>query len=211
MVVMNDVVITDENLQSSGHTQVGNIEKSPLPISSYVQGCASAHRAEWRDVALPLPSDGHLYGHDIFINLLAFELGVLRLMRTPLQFYRRHGANASQSDLSDPKGVSQLRHVAMHGLADARPGWRHRIRILEALIQRMKDIRSSDLGPSGLPLESTIKRLETEKRALTERIDFCSIDRSRRAKRIWSFWRRGGYAVASGWKSALKDLVRPHA
>ena len=202
MVVINDAMITDGDLKWFGRTQYGIIERSHIPQSGFVQGCCSAHRAAWRKIALPLPDGVQLEGHDEWLNGLAYELGVVTLCRQPLQYYRRHGKNASVSVLSDPHGGAMLRALVADGLKDSRPRWTRRAEVLDAMLARIEQLGSDRFGAAA----RNLRRKRDQQR---QRIAFCSVPRHRRASAVLRFWRASGYAGSSGWKGAIKDLVRP--
>lgn len=202
MVVINDAMITDGDLNWFGRTQLNNIETAFLSPSMFVQGCCSAHRAAWKGIALPLPAIDALEGHDEWINGLAFEMQVVTIIRRPLQYFRRHVANASEWVLSNPKGGSTLKALAVHGLGDARSGWTRRAEVLDAMLARIEQLGSDRFGAAA----RNLRRKRDQQR---QRIAFCSVPRHRRASAVLRFWRAGGYAGSSGWKGAIKDLVRP--
>ena len=202
MVVINDAMITDGDLIWFGRTQYGIIERSHIPRSGFVQGCCSAHRAAWRKIALPLPDGVQLEGHDEWLNGLAYELGVVTLCRQPLQYYRRHAENASGSVLSDPHGGAMLRALVADGLKDSRPRWIRRAEVLDAMLARIELLGSDRFGAAA----RNLRRKRDQQR---QRIAFCSVPRHRRASAVLRFWRASGYAGSSGWKGAIKDLVRP--
>ena len=67
---------------------LANIRKN-----SYI-GCCMAFRRELLEYILPFPES--LPMHDQWIGLLAEKHGSVRLLRTPLIRYRRHGDNATK-------------------------------------------------------------------------------------------------------------------
>lgn len=78
-------------------------------------GCCLAFRKEILRYALPFPMG--IAMHDIWIGLMVSKKGRVKLLREPLLFYRRHGANASptaeKSDFSFAKQLSyRLRLLA---------------------------------------------------------------------------------------------------
>ena len=94
-VVANDAEITGEKLERTGFTAVGQVISAGLPIESFFVGCCMAFRSEFKALALPIPHE--IYSHDGWINVLANRLGCRHSIPDVLQFYRRHGNNASQS------------------------------------------------------------------------------------------------------------------
>ena len=97
-LVLHDAQIVDENLDEispsfmswrrSRKGMLANIRKN-----SYI-GCCMAFRRELLEYILPFPEN--LPMHDQWIGLLAEKHGSVRLLRTPLIRYRRHGDNATK-------------------------------------------------------------------------------------------------------------------
>jgi glycosyltransferase involved in cell wall biosynthesis len=86
-----------------------------LLLRNTVTGCASVFRRQLLDSAIPFPkTEGErLFHHDLWLALVAVQLGGIESVREPLVLYRQHGANvvgASTPQLrmgskADPKGL----------------------------------------------------------------------------------------------------------
>lgn len=207
MVVINDRIITDGNLVPSGRTTLGNLRALGLDRSWLSAGCGTAIRRAFLDVLLPIPDLAH--GHDGWISTLAFALGVCHVHETPLQWFRRHGTNASDSIASRRGRLSPLDVVRTYGLRDARDGWRRQVVLLDLYRNRLQQ-RRAELVRLGLgeAAARTEVGFAERRRALQYRIDAMSRPRWRRWPGILSHWGRGGYRHFSGWKSAFKDCIR---
>lgn len=93
LALMNDVLLTDEFLNPTKLTKLGQINSAGLPMKSYVMGCASAVRRELLEMCLPIPEG--FKGHDNWLIEFADRLGGKFVSEKVLQFYRRHGQNTS--------------------------------------------------------------------------------------------------------------------
>ena len=178
MVVLNDARLVDEKLRPSGRTQYGNIRSARAPDNYFNTGCCSAHRRVWQWLTLPVPE--WIGYHDVWINFFAHETGHARILPIALQDYRRHGLNVTNWILSDPAGATALQLFRVHGLKDARDGWRLTDRILEEMQQRLNSV---DASSSPLPqslLERARKRIAAHRQALDHQIALCSTPRLRR-------------------------------
>jgi glycosyltransferase involved in cell wall biosynthesis len=207
MVVINDRIITDGNLVPSGRTTLGNLRALGLDRSWLSAGCGAAIRRAFLDVLLPIPES--VPSHDGWISALAFALDVCHVHETPLQLFRRHDTNTSDSIASRRDRLSPLDIVRRYGLRDARDGWYRQVVLLDLyrdrLEQRRADLVRLGLGEAAARAEVGFAE---RRRALLYRIDAMSRPRWRRWPGILSHWGRGGYRYFSGWKSALKDCVR---
>lgn len=207
-VVIADMVLTDAALQATSLTQLRNILDIGMPPSSYVAGCATAIKRGWLELVLPVPVQ--VVTHDNWIHRLAEALDVRQVMPEPMQFYRRHGANASASAASEPVPMSRVRSALAHGLDSARSGWQQEAERVRATRERIAT-RSRVLESLGLLARqpAALARLEAQGRAIQSRIHASGRGRLSRWPAILRMWLRGDYRHFAGARSALKDLVRP--
>jgi len=208
MVVINDQLITDCKLNHSGATKLSNALRLGYSESWFITGCCTAFRSDWVGLILPIPIE--IGSHDIWINRIADMLGLREVIADPLQYYRRHGSNASDSEVSDFNKVSRLKLVRVYGLDDARRGWEIKVSRIGLYIKRLKDKAEILAGLVGEDkVVSVIRSLELERNSISRRIELVGLPRISRFLPLIKFWADGGYRQLSGWKSALKDLVRP--
>jgi len=214
LAVINDKLIADENLVPTGATMLGNIRGFGSPDNNFVAGCCSAFRREWLGIALPIP-DGAI-AHDTWLVGLAHRLGVVSISERPLQYYRRHSANASQNAYSDGRRVGLVRRLAIETGAilkrskgDTGAYWQGFLASNQAEARRIGE-RRDDLDRLGLAAQADaavdLLRRQSETMAARRRLSTAPL--ARRAAGVWKLWRSGGYAPFSGWKSALKDLLQ---
>lgn len=212
MVVLNDQIITTENLEPTGRSKLGNTRALGFADTYFITGCCTAIRSAWLGIALPIPEvvGHHHIPHDIWINKLADFLDLRLIIDRPLQFYRRHGNNASHSVSSATGQPSRLRVLASHGLKDAREGWATQIVHANLYLERLETSRArlAALG-ADRRLEAALARLRARIPAFERRLAIVARPRWRRSPELLRFWLAGGYRTFAGWKSALKDMVRP--
>lgn len=213
IVVMNDKIITDEALNSSGATMLSNIRGYGSSAAQFVAGCCSAVRRSWLDFVLPIP-DGIAY-HDVWMLGLAHDLGIVRLVEQPLQFYRRHDANASQGPYSAgrkltlvSRAAAELRLLLQRKKEAQLAQWAVEQRWALAKAERLDD-RAGQLATLGLAegAAQLARRLHQRASFLEQRRQMAQSGSLGRAMQGWRLWRDGGYAEFAGWKSLVKDVT----
>lgn len=208
MVVVNDQFVTDADLCLGERTALGNIKSAGVAESWFVAGCCTAIKNPLIKIILPIPLEAH--GHDAWINKLAEALTVRRVHPVSLQYYRRHGENNSKSFASNLGKVSSLDLLRQYGLRDASHGWKTDVIHHERYLKRINE-RGQELNDIGLAAKSivAVDGLTKNIDSLRERINIFSGNRIQRFLKVFGFWMRGGYDSFSGWRSAVKDIVRP--
>lgn len=214
LAVINDKMITDENLVPTGATMLGNIRGFGSPDGNFVAGCCSAFRREWLGIALPIP-DGAI-AHDTWLIGLAHRLGLVSISEMALQYYRRHGSNVSQNSYSAPRRTSFARRIGRE-LSDlfrrsddsVASDWRIFLASYDAETRRIEE-RQGELERLGFggQAKAALDRLRELRAATAARQRLASVPPIRRTGPVWRLWRNGGYRHFSGWKSALKDLIQ---
>ena len=207
-VLQTDMVLADEDLTPTSYTQLGNILAIGHSPDTFVAGCGTAIRKAWRDLALPIPSD--VVAHDNWIHRLALALDARALHDKPLQYYRRHGNNASNSIASKTVRMTELDAFRAHGLNDASEGWARELERSKATLERICE-RIGVLRELGLEARQlvAVSMLSSQIKNLSNRIRIVKFPRTPRLPRVLAMLMRGGYRQFSGWKSAAKDIFRP--
>lgn len=208
MVTINDMIITDADLNHSNKTLLGAFRVAGSNDNRLIAGCAVAIRRSFLPVLAPFPSE--YMGHDGWIGDLSVSLGVRKLIDQPLQLYRRHGANESQWVFYDPQGITLLSVIAETGFSSPVESWQRSLDRINA--QKDRVISSRDqLAQLGLSKAFDFARsyLDFEEYRFSTRIHLLSLPRWRRWVSVIGFWARGGYRRFAGWKSAVKDMIRP--
>lgn len=110
-LTINNAIFTDENLCSQNRTKLDSIDSSFGGRRNWVMGCAVSVSSSFLGVVLPIPYKA--CDHDDWIVTIARLLKVYQEIEVPLQFYRRHGANASQIALNNTGVKKELRAKAL--------------------------------------------------------------------------------------------------
>lgn len=209
MATINDMIITDAELRHSNVTQMGNIRRAGLDDASFGWGCGLAVRRSLLGVLLPFP-ETMSFAHDSWINEVSTTLGVKKVITDPLQFYRRHGENESKWVLSTPSRVTARVVIAQTDLTSPLSGWDIHIEITEAA-KAFYLGRRSGIEALGLArmIEPALAKLHRRESAIRTRVALLRTPRLKRLPGVLSFWAAGHYRRFSGWKSAIKDMIRP--
>jgi glycosyltransferase involved in cell wall biosynthesis len=207
-VLQANMVLTDDELRPSSFTQLDNILSVGLTPEAFVTGCGTALRREWLAIALPFPAQ--LNGHDNWIHRLARSLDVRMLYEDPLQYYRRHDGNASNWKVSRPFKTTFLDDFWAHGFRDATTGWQQELERARVTWSRL-DESTSSLSAFGLAdrQKTAMPALNRQINAMNNRLRNAAMPRHKRLPRVVSLWMRGGYGHLRGWKSVVKDVLRP--
>lgn len=212
MVVLNDLEITTENLKPTGRSKLGNIRDVGHDETYFMTGCGTVLRRAWLGIVLPIPEviGYHRIAHDLWINKLADILGLRLIIKQPLQFYRRHGNNASSSLSNSTNKLSRLKLLAIYSLKNTQGNWMVDITHTRLYLNRLEESRMQlKILNASERLEQAITILRNRLPALEQRRAIASRPRWRRLPDLVRFWLSGGYRNFAGWKSALKDIVRP--
>jgi hypothetical protein len=209
MATINDMFITDAELKHNNVTQMGNILRAGMDDTSFGWGCGLAVRKSLMTLLLPFPSQMR-FAHDSWINEVSTALGAKKVVTESLQLYRRHGLNESHSSLSVPSPVTARTVMAQVDLSSPLSGWDVHLEITEAarslLINRQPNIEALGLvekAKHGLAI------LDRRQNAIRTRVALLKTPRLKRLPGVLSFWAAGHYRRFSGWKSAVKDMIRP--
>jgi glycosyltransferase involved in cell wall biosynthesis len=203
--VINDQMITDGDLSPSGRTKLQNIRSAGISENTFITGCCAAFTREWRDFCLPFPDID--VAHDVWIGSLANRMEVRTLLPVPLQYYRRHGENVSDWEMSSGQGATRLSIARKYGLRDARAGWMLRAVVQEAYGARIRE-RADDPLVRRVDAPAKLRAIDTTAADLKARTAFCSLPRHRRILPVLRFLASGRYGRSSGMASAVKDLLR---
>lgn len=206
MVAICDQEICDGDLKRSGRTKLGNIRGSAHHDSSFNTGCCMVLRRQFLRLVLPIP-DGEP-AHDTWIGRLSTALQVRAIVERPLQLYRRHDNNASHWIMSRTSKVSTLDVLRLHGFRSAHDGWRREIFQIKSVIDRLKLTASAEPELAEF-FSIAIEQQDARADNIRRRIAITTRPRIIRWPFVLAAWLTGGYHQFTGWKSAVKDLVRP--
>lgn len=205
LCVVNDQIIASPDGMPSGTTVLGNVRRLGYRDSFYGPGCCTAINRMLLEVIIPFPGDVVAYDH--WLNIFPSLLGAQALYERPLQLYRRHHDNTSNSTFAQRRpGLFALAVAAQAG--DARQKFTEKVRELDAIAARLDERRNAiDALGLGDRLDNAIKKVATDRSDYALRLTGLGHSRLLRVAFIAGLWRRGVYGRFGGMRTALKDLV----
>lgn len=106
-VVINDAYIADAELSNAGLTRIVQMRMGGYSIGRFHQGACTSIRGDLLKHLLPIPSD--VWMHDSWIHTVGALVGARYVLPAPLQYFRRHGANESDSPTSSLRELRRSR------------------------------------------------------------------------------------------------------
>jgi hypothetical protein len=211
LLFVNDVLITDENLEPTGRTVLGQMRAAGVlgaNSKSLTLGCATAFRSRLRLLVSPIPPLE--YGHDSWIHDFTEVLGGRRVLSRVLQLYRRHGANASNWAFNSSVRASPFVVIQPSAGRDLTREYAKRAQALLLMRERVEA-----LGRNGL----AELRIEGRYEAIIQHLTSAAEAWRRRSRVFHRGWLgrkavaagllvRGDYRYFLGWRSFVKDLLR---
>lgn len=203
--VLCDQVIADEDGRLTNRTVLQNVRRLGYGDDHYGTGACTAMRRALVDVLVPF-APGVPY--DYWTNRLPFVMGVRQLIEEPLQMYRRHGRNMTNSLLARPDATPLS--LVITPQSDMREAYAKLVRGIDLQAERLSE-RSDQLAAAGLA-EAAVHALATldgERRDHQLRLDALRRSRATRPAAVAHMLLGGHYRRFQGWKSAAKDLIAP--
>lgn len=207
---INNALLADKDLVSDGDTKLERIRAAGLPDEAMVMGCCTAFRRSLLAVLLPIPESES--SHDNWLVQFADVLGMTMRLEIPLQYYRRHGANASDfhvNRLQVPGRVARFRNriSAIAVRATQSGGLEAECRFLANVVGRLSE-RHAQVGllVGSERTDQLIESTRTRWMQLLKRCDVRRMPRLQRLSRVGKIWLEGGYGKPAGIASAIKDL-----
>lgn len=215
-IAVNDAVLVEHDLSLRAPSLLSNTTRAKGLEEEFYPGCCTVVRKTFRDLCLPFPvrSDGSLpFGYDGWLNFVGSLLSVKQVVRSPLQYYRRHGGNFSNS-LAFGSRVSSL--VRLRSERDLlrkyrRDGCGHmeslveRLTLIELVLDRLEQLRRR--GEAEV-IVSKIGLVQRRKADLERRIAICRFPKGKRLAAATSFLCAGGYRSSRGVKSFIVDVLK---
>jgi glycosyltransferase involved in cell wall biosynthesis len=203
-VVVNDEILIDAD-GTVGGSVLSNFRSLGFPDWAFAAGCCTAMSRPFAELALPFPAD---LPFDNWVSTISDRLSIQTLIDEPLQYYRRHGANTTQSIFAR-NNPTTLDLIALHGLADPRAGWAKQIEAFESYAGRIEERRELAERLAGRDgVERALARIRDEQDHYRRRLALLERPRTRRMLPVLRAWMSGDYAYFAGWKSAAKDMIR---
>lgn len=202
-----DTRYANEDLSELGEAKLEYVRRVKGSRSaSHVMGCCTMITKEFASLGVPIP-DVPL-NHDKWLHDLASRLSSRQVMDDVLQLYRRHGMNASQGLLSDPKAGGRVRRIAQLGRVSSQDAITVRQRELEAMHERIEQATKEGAMLRGVDLADALTEVERELDACRLRMSLLGQPRARRIGRGAGMLLDGHYRFFSGWRSYVKDCLR---
>jgi glycosyltransferase involved in cell wall biosynthesis len=211
LVVINDVLITDDKLVPTGRTVLGQTRAAGFlgaNAKGLTLGCATAFRSRLRRLIAPIPALD--YGHDSWIHDFTEVLGGRRVVPQVLQLYRRHGANASNWVFNGSARATPFAVMRQSAGKDLTPEYAKRIRALTLMLERVQALGPeaySEIHPRR-DYDAVVRDLRRAIAAVERRGGVFRRGWMGRKALALQLLLRGDYRYFFGWRSFAKDLVR---
>lgn len=204
-LIVNDEHLMDGEGRSMNATFLGNIRKLGYPDSYHCAGCCTVMRRPLLDLVLPL---GVAINYDLWISNIADHLGLKRVLDEPLQLYRRHGGNSTETVFAQER-ASTWRLFREYQHTDPRPEWGVQLEALAAYAARIRERRSAAEALAGAAaVDAALRRIAVEMDRLKRRMALLDKPRVLRLPSVLKLWGAGFYRDFAGSRSALKDIIR---
>jgi len=208
LVFINDAVLADETLKTTGLTKLGQLRSGGLSESLFTMGSCVAMRPRLLDICLPIPIEYDWY--DFWLVSFAENLGRKRIVDIPLQYYRRHGNNLSYSPSSGAKPISKKdTFIDLVKSALRTSGNVHlinRIPRQEIILKRIRDVKSCMSYEDPAALARFEHKIENEIYLTKKRITLKNRARIYRIFPALVAASKGEYRQFHGIKGALHDI-----
>lgn len=205
VVTVNDQRIVDAGGIDQHMTMFGNFRRAGCPDTDLIAGSCTAFPRTLLSILLPFPPG---MPYDSWIGMVADSLGIKRLIEEPLQLYRRHDSNATEPIVATrrPTRWSAFRK---YGMSNPRAAWLAEMAWRHDLIERLgrDDQLPSIVGQSAIDNAVDVNRRRIH--ALKARQRLLELSGVPRRIKILSAYASGLYKNFDGFRSALKDMVRP--
>lgn len=210
LVLMNDALLTDAQLGASGFTKLGQIRSAGLQDSAFVMGCCAAVRRDLLRLVLPVDED--YPSHDSWIVHIAEGMGRKHIHEQVLQYYRRHGENASEFFVNRLTRATPLTAVVETIRTTRARGGRaaleQPLRDQRTLLRGVRRAIGRASGREAEDLRRYEQALETRSRHFEQRNALRQMPRPYRLPKILRLAADGGYAHWKGLRSMSRDLLR---
>lgn len=209
LVLINDCAITYGDLRPTGLTKLGQTRTARLGDDVFVTGCCTCIRKELVGIICPIP--GQRCAHDVWIHRVGVTLDRRRVLPEVLQYYRRHGQNASAALSSSTEKLRDVEVAKSLWKADPRQLCAYRLALLESLERRLEE-RSGLIRETGVlsafELQQALERISDERAAVKGRLKVLERGLPWRLPHAAALFLSGQYRYFSGWRSLIKDCFR---
>lgn len=210
LLLMNNAMLTDEEMNSTGYTKLGQIEAAGLGQERFVMGSCCAVRKKLIELCLPVAKE--FSGHDMWLSYFAEHLSGRYVSEKVLQYYRRHSRNETNS-ISSTTDKIRLWHKMQHNLGKYLESMGN-IERQERLIKKTEILTNGvlmamnrDTGFYAEHLSELLSKLENKSEQLKMRKEIRESAFFQRTSLIFKNYNNDFYSDFSGVKSALRDLL----
>ncbi len=211
LLVVNDVLITDADLEPTGRTVLEQMRASGMigeNAKSLTLGCATAFRSRLRRLVAPIPPLD--YGHDSWVHDFTGAIGGRLVLPRVLQLYRRHGQNASDWMFNSAERASPIELMRPTIGKDLTGQYVKRVRALSLMRERVRGLGPDKFAElrAGRGYDEVVADLTRSIQAVERRMSIFRrgwLGRKLLAVRMLV---DGDYRYFLGWRSFLKDLIR---
>lgn len=211
-LLIHDLDYCKQDLSSIGQTKIERMSGVFDLQRKYVVGMATAIRAPFLKLCLPIP-DKHGLAHDTWLHQCADAICGKKIIRDVLAKYRRHSSNVTVADSLNVDFIPGPDHFK-----NQRPNFKRLLTSKTILnlpvnspILEWLEINGNQLVSEGYLSESRLIRIMHEEgtkiECIQKRLKILSINRLKRPWPVLKFYLDGGYCQFSSWKSAIKDIV----
>ncbi|MBP3193856.1 glycosyltransferase [Natronogracilivirga saccharolytica] len=197
LLIVNDKMITDENLNTTGITSFKIISSKPKKYQKYLSGSFTSIKRELLDLCLPIPVE--FGSHDGWIYHFASALDSKKVVNECLQYYRRHDSAIMKNKKSQNTENKSIKNNEIK--------YEKRMREYETVISEMaKKINNTD-DEKKEKILSYIKKIIEIREFYVQRKNLI------RKRRIWRiipiiiFFLNGKYKNIKGARSAVHDIL----
>ena len=207
LVVINDQIITDSELVSTGLTKLHHFRSIGMGYEHFVTGCCTAFRTSIKPLVLPIPVTSST--HDIWLHMVISEISEKYVLEKPLQLYRRHTDNASNGIISSTVPVTRSALRKFKKTINMHKVFEERVSLLKILVQRLKAFNQKDFIAFGSSksLNVVTSMLNEKITAFEHRQEIHRSSYMARKGLALSMYKRGEYKYFSGLLSFLKDIL----
>lgn len=209
-----DAELADGDLAPSGVTKRGQIAAAGLPERAFVMGCCLAIRRDYLSLMLPFPDA--VRAHDTWLVELADRLDLVLRRDTVLQYYRQHGANASDFFVNTTRRLGPVERAqhAVRSLARRLASDGGLVRERESISCQHDWLTARQDGFAGICGADATERaragLAEDLARLTARLEARMAPPLTRPGQVFDLWRRGVYRRSGGVLGALRDVTAWH-
>lgn len=216
MMAVNDAVLTDEHLNVTDLSLRRRFTSATGIKQNFYQGCCTVITRQFRDLCTPYPSNEksqRVLAYDSWLNFVGTLLDVIAIQEEALQYYRRHGANASSSEAFKSR-ISPLHWLAYYAKT-LRRYWRDGVAHTESLVERLRlvnvildRLEQASASPNSFTLAGKVSSVRAARVKLEKRIAICSLPKRRRWAPGLVFLFSRGYPRSRGIKSFVVDMLK---